>query len=463
MLPTRDEILRATPAGEVLKCLGRSLRQDEGEYYHKSVPSTRISSFYSHSWHGPTWAKILTLMLLNNGSAAVLLSLASVLLVGLLYGLGALPPFPLGWGCVVVGAFVYYLALAFWHRRHLVFVDRICISQSDEQLKGEALISLGAFLKCSDSMLVLWDPSYVGRLWCIFELAGFLHSRQRGMKPQLMIRPTVLGIAVHLILAQLNITNFAASFFFDLVGAGMEFWIGHFVGATAVMLVVIHIGRGYARQVAKVHDDMAVFSLGNLKSFCCSVDHRDPISGESMPCDRKIIIECICTWFGSVHNFEDRVRSEVLQNLIDQLSNEVFSFWQAAVLSAPVFWRYTDLAFQWMLVGDASRTVHNFMRGFTYWLAMSSTLVLIYIRMVYWTRRKRSCLLLDLLTSYLVVLVGAAYFFSHAALDIFLFEVAFPEMRIVAGLTFAVPAFSIALLVWRTIPKIPVHSKETTS
>ncbi|OLQ07433.1 hypothetical protein AK812_SmicGene9179 [Symbiodinium microadriaticum] len=122
------------------------------------------------------------------------------------------------------------------------FDERICISQSDEQLKGEALISLGAFLKCSDSMLVLWDPSYVGRLWCIFELAGFLHSRQRGMKPQLMIRPTVLGIAVHLILAQLNITNFAASFFFDLVGAGMEFWIGHFVGATAVMLVVIHIG-----------------------------------------------------------------------------------------------------------------------------------------------------------------------------------------------------------------------------
>ena len=63
-----------------------------------------------------------------------------------------------------------------------------------------------------------------------------------------------------------------------------------------------------------------------------------------------------------------------------------------------------------------------------------------------------------------MVLVGAAWFFSHAAFDIFLFEVAFPEMRIVAGLTFAIPAFGIALLVWRTIPKIPVHSsKETTS
>ena len=140
MLPTRDEILRATPAGEVLKCLGSPLREDEGEYYHKSRPSTRISSFYSHSWHGPVWAKILTLMLLNNGTAAVLLSSASVLLIGLLYGLGALPPFSLGWGCVV-GAFVYYFVLAFWHRRHLVFVDRICISQSDEQLKGQALIN----------------------------------------------------------------------------------------------------------------------------------------------------------------------------------------------------------------------------------------------------------------------------------------------------------------------------------
>ena len=57
----------------------------------------------------------------------------------------------------------------------------------------------------------------------------------------------VLGPAVHLILAQLNITNFAASVFFDLVGAGMEFWLGHFVGATAVMLVVIHIGRFIAQ------------------------------------------------------------------------------------------------------------------------------------------------------------------------------------------------------------------------
>ncbi|CAE7947055.1 unnamed protein product, partial [Symbiodinium sp. KB8] len=47
-------------------------------------------------------------------------------------------------------------------------------------------------LRQSRSMLVLLDPSYVGRLWCIFELAAFLKSRQ-GMQPKLFVRPVMLG------------------------------------------------------------------------------------------------------------------------------------------------------------------------------------------------------------------------------------------------------------------------------
>ena len=41
--------------------------------------------------------------------------------------------------------------------------SRICISQLDDELKGEALMSLGAFLKSADAMLVLWDPTYMDR------------------------------------------------------------------------------------------------------------------------------------------------------------------------------------------------------------------------------------------------------------------------------------------------------------
>ena len=109
-------------------------------------------------------------------------------------------------------------------------------------MKGKALLSLGAFLKNSESMLVLWDPrphpgmrslayidvvsldvlayfrSFAGgallfllemgqgehmrtqdtswshRLWCVFELAAYLRScEQEGKKPNIVIRPTGIG------------------------------------------------------------------------------------------------------------------------------------------------------------------------------------------------------------------------------------------------------------------------------
>ncbi|CAE7411217.1 UGT80B1 [Symbiodinium natans] len=457
MLPTRAEILRATRASRALQCLGRPFRQGKGDFYDRSVPSTRISSFWSHSWHGAVWPKILTLLLMNNGTAAAVLSSASVVLVGFVYGSGVLPFFYLGW-CCTTGALTYTLVMVFWRSRQLVFVDRICISQSDEELKGEALISLGAFLKCADSMLVLWDPTYVERLWCVFELAAFLHSRQRGMKPDLTIRPTVLGPAVLLILAQLFAANAASSVAWNMMGAGLEFYVGHAVLAIGTVVLAVHIGRSYCRSIAKLHEEVSGFRVDRLKSYCCSVDHHDPTSGEAMPCDRKIILQCVRTWFDTVQAFERRVQTEVLQILIYQLSNEVFSYWQAVVLTTPIAWRYADLGFDWVLAGDATKAVHNFMRGFTYWFAVSPTLTLLLVRLAYWTRKKQAYRLVDYMVSFLITLVGAAYYFAHQFWDLLLFQAIFPEMRIVAGLMYSIPAFGIALLVWRAIPKIPVHS-----
>ena len=41
-------------------------------------------------------------------------------------------------------------------------------------------------------MLVLWDPTWSDRLWCVFELAAFLRSKVAS-EQVLLIRPTVLG------------------------------------------------------------------------------------------------------------------------------------------------------------------------------------------------------------------------------------------------------------------------------
>lgn len=83
-----------------------------------------------------------------------------------------------------------------------MFLDIACINQTDEQLKFEGLISIGAFLKklgyCykklkSRTLLVLWDPTLVSRRWCIFEMAAFLHSCELDAKKDIVICPVLVG------------------------------------------------------------------------------------------------------------------------------------------------------------------------------------------------------------------------------------------------------------------------------
>ena len=52
---------------------------------------------------------------------------------------------------VLIGVTFYCLSFMFWRVRKLVFLDFLCISQEDEGLKGEAMISMGAILKSSAS------------------------------------------------------------------------------------------------------------------------------------------------------------------------------------------------------------------------------------------------------------------------------------------------------------------------
>ena len=46
-----------------------------------------------------------------------------------------------------------------------MFVDRLCIDQGNARQKVLGLFSMGAILSCSDSILVLWDETYMQRLF----------------------------------------------------------------------------------------------------------------------------------------------------------------------------------------------------------------------------------------------------------------------------------------------------------
>ena len=137
--------------------------------YAWSEEALEINEFWSHSWQAALWMKYLNLLLLYHAFPACLVSMLAALLAAGVFMSGALPP--VGNFCMYVGIAVYWLTLLVFRRQTRVFLDIACIDQQDSKLKFEGLVSMGAVLKRSQSMLVLWDSTYVKRLWLCPSLA----------------------------------------------------------------------------------------------------------------------------------------------------------------------------------------------------------------------------------------------------------------------------------------------------
>ena len=243
---TNPEILRVTRAFSAFQNVAKALRVGcDGDFYHKSFKSHKISTFWSHSWHGGYWKKIVTLLTLYNGPAALFCGFLTASLMAILFCFGILPGIDRGWGpwvpfspwCLPSGFVVTIVVMISWRSPTKVFLDRLCISQKDDRLKAQAIFSLAGFLKKSDEMLILWDPTWTEtwillkvwtrlkfwwrnfcffghrnpwwktlifvtfgnskpkeRLWCLFELAAFLKSKKMTSGKQvLIVRPLFWG------------------------------------------------------------------------------------------------------------------------------------------------------------------------------------------------------------------------------------------------------------------------------
>ena len=164
---TQPEVLRCTYAGRALSWGGQALRgKVEAQEAHRlSWPCERIAQFWSHSWHGSLWAKVLTLLLVQNGTAAVCCGTLACIVHGFLWRelapdlRGADDPLITVFS-MACGILVAALTLLLWSSGKTVFVDQLCIHQKDAQLKLEGVLSMGGFLKASESCLVCWDDSY---------------------------------------------------------------------------------------------------------------------------------------------------------------------------------------------------------------------------------------------------------------------------------------------------------------
>lgn len=358
------EVLRVTPAFQAFQQFGAALRpRQRGSFYHKSRESHKISTFWSHSWRGGQWKKLLTLVTFYNGTAAVSLGFLASILVMLLFLFGLLPGLErkfghlqVKWSCwsLCSGCIVTSLAMIFWRPQTEVFLDRICISQVGD-LKAQAIFSLAGMLQKSDKLLILWDPTWTERLWCLFELAAFLQSKKTQNKT-LIIRPIFLG--------PVSMVLFLAMFVAMLPGILVSYQFSYrslgaiYIPIAAILLLglassypCVSTLRKYFRDLDAMRQQLLSISFSTAHCSCCALGHVGP-SGEATPCDRKIVKECVKIWFGSEQAFEDTVRSEILEILNHDLNEKVFSTPWLLGVTAPSMWLFLDISSSWAFISD---------------------------------------------------------------------------------------------------------------
>lgn len=157
-------------------------------YYSTEGSVKAVDTFLSHVWEAPRWQKALTLLYSANIVAAVraavvswVVAIAAIILFSDrdLIRLGGVE---LTAHVVYMPVGIFFLIFFFGHLRpgrigRTVWVDKLCIHQTREDLKLAGVSCLPEFVANSRRMSILWNSTYFERLWCICEVATFTAAK----------------------------------------------------------------------------------------------------------------------------------------------------------------------------------------------------------------------------------------------------------------------------------------------
>lgn len=183
-------LLRSSCSADVLRQWGQVLdrSQDASDWDIWSTQTDHLDVFISHNWSMNRQDKFVILALHLNFRAAITCTTLTVVVTALLTLFGVLPTIRLlyveWWSpwCQVAGSVVFLLALFCWQevgrfspwRGKLLFLDKACINQRDDDLKRRGIEHLAAFVYHSWSMLICYSDEYLQKLWTVYEVANFL-------------------------------------------------------------------------------------------------------------------------------------------------------------------------------------------------------------------------------------------------------------------------------------------------
>lgn len=337
--------------------------------YNLSRPMEYFDDFLSHDWGTSRWLKVASMLIIYNSRAAlVAMLLTAIVLV------------PTWWshvpGCksdylvlhqrfLVVGIChgVHLLFLCFWQRfRSLlftppsVFLDKLCIAQSPElaDVKAKGILGLAAFMKHSKRLVVLWSPRYFQRLWCSYEIATFLADRRP--KP-VVVMPAHSGLL--LLLEYIGFSGAVNTMWYICYLFNADQWsqsndhmqvlILALLGClftASFSLPLLSLSIGLAESVQQAAGQLRGFRMQDTLCFCCSNQHRHPVTGERTPCDRQLVYLKLKEWYGNHADKEEeyfsrfnlKVQTDLASLILDRMSYNAprrYKFYMLTAASIP--------------------------------------------------------------------------------------------------------------------------------
>jgi len=193
----------------------------------------------------------------------------------------------------------------FWQPRAHVFLDKVCIHQTDAEKKQRGVDGLAGFLNHSEEILVLWDRTYFTRLWCTFEIAAYVYLHGSDLHNRVV--PIIRGYSTILVVVAVFAVNVIAmlSTYMPLLSGAMEITSG-----LVFAVWVVHMTRNFTRQRLDLRTQMVGFRCDEASCFCCSMQHVMPDTKAPIKCDRIVIYGAIRSWFtGGLEEFEGIVHS----------------------------------------------------------------------------------------------------------------------------------------------------------
>ena len=321
--------------------------------------------------------------------------------------------------CTMTAGLVFTIFLLTWRSTRLVFFDQICIHQFDSDLKSQGILSIGAFLKYSEHLLVVWEPTYADRLWCMLELAAFLASHQQP-EEKVHIRPTamapcILGVACGIWISYVQWILFDGQRVLDILVLVVTRWAFLYMAAAYL--------REHYRNTEKMLDQLANFAVEKTRCACCSRGHQRP-DGSQTICDRHIISQCIQVWYGSVETFDQTVRNDIRIMLYRQLGGFLFPYGWQLVGGVPLLWGFADVAAARARAENWTGFTIFLWGGCTWWFVLFPFIFQMTMLLAKYFRKRESQLWLDrfktMAVAFLLTLLSFIGIWTSSPIDGFL-------------------------------------------